>query len=199
MVNYNNTKMRSFLISIIILIAVNFMAINASVAQATKPSPSKTQIEGKKPTNTVTPQPAASALKAQVAPEVSKCNCSGPAVDAIQKAYVSLEEDEWPAAIKSCTNALAVVANLQKTCKCPEINDYKNITQGFLNYAKGGNFLDGQEDPNCDAVTKLYLEGIKLLDDTLPKIRDQKLKENVQNIRDYSKEELEFVKDECAR
>lgn len=137
-------------------------------------------------------------IKTVTSKEITKCACHMPAVEAIQKSYVSLEEDEWPAAIKSCTNALTAITTLQKTCKCPEVNDYKNVAQAFLNYAKGGNHLDGEEDPNCELVTKLYTESIKLLEETLPKLKDEKLKENVQNIRDYSKEELEFVKDECS-
>ena len=167
--------------------------------QATKQPPvqaeSKSKVEEKKAAPTPEIQTITKILKEK---ETEECNCQKPVLDSIDKTYVAIEEDEWASAIKVCTDALNAVKNLSKTCTCLDAATYKNIAQAFLDYAKGGDILDGEKEPDCEAANKLYSETIKLLDEALPKVKDIKLKENIENIKDYSKEELEFVKDECS-
>lgn len=198
----------SFLISLI----VSFTTCNVSFAQVQNTKQKSLPALGKPQ---ATPQPQATKPQAEVKKQESTsptpqaqvqeqgkntavCNCQKPVSDIIDKSYVSLEEDEWPAAIKICTDALITVKNLSNTCTCLDAPLYKSIAQAFLNYAKGGDILDGEKDPNCQAANKLYTDAIKLLDEALPKIKDTKLKSNVESIRDYCKEELDFVKDECS-
>ena len=137
------------------------------------------------------PQAPAQAAK----PEA--CNCEKPAVEALDKTYVSLEEDEWAGAIKVSTDALNLVKNLSMTCTCPVISVYQDVAQGFLNYATGGSILDSEEEINCPKAKKLYEDALKLFDAALPKIADENLKKKVKDIRDYAQEEKEFVDDEC--
>ena len=208
---------RNILLAVLIM---NLATFNASFAQSKplpKPSsPPKVQpsvaAQTTQATKTkVTPSPSVQASPAEAVPSPqpeelqktleerkSQCPCAKPALDSIDKAYVAVEEYEWPAAIKECTNSLTTVKNLKKTCKCPDVADYENIAQAFLNYAKGGDHLDGQEDPDCVYVKKLYTDAIKLLDDTIPKLKDSKMKSNAENIKGYCKEELDFVNDECS-
>lgn len=149
------------------------------------------------PTPSPSPQAASPSPQPTTQGKVTICPCLQPAIDAIQKAYASLEEDEWKAAIKTATDAQTAIANLGMTCMCPDVAVYQNVASGFLNYAKGGNILDGEDEPNCMAALKLYEDAIKLLNDSISKIAEQDVKSNVGNIRDYCKEELDFVKDEC--
>lgn len=187
-----------FLISLIL----SFMVCNVSLAQTQNTKQQKPQEAKSQPT----PQAQIKKQEPQSTPQTQVqgkdtavvCNCQKPVLDIIDKAYVSLEEDEWPAAIKVCTDALTTVKNLSNTCTCLDTPLYKSIAQGFLNYARGGDILDGEKDPDCKAADKLYTDAIKLLEDAMPKIKDAKLKTNVESIRDYCKEELEFVKDECS-
>ena len=167
--------------------------------QVTKQPPvqaeSKPKVEEKKTAPAPEIQTITKTLKEK---ETEECNCQKPVRDAIDKAYVAIEEDEWASAIKVCTDAQIAVKNLSKICTCLDAATYKNIAQAFLDYAKGGDILDGEKEPDCEAANKLYTETIKLLNEALPKVKDIKLKENIENIKDYSKEELEFVKDECS-
>ncbi len=126
------------------------------------------------------------------------CGCLKGAVDAIQKAYVSLEEDEWPAAIKATKDAINTINTLSKTCACPETVAYQKISEAYLKYAEGGNHLDGAEEPNCPFATKLYSDAITLLDAYIPKISNASVKENAEDIKGYVKEEKEFVDEECS-
>lgn len=126
------------------------------------------------------------------------CDCIKGAVDAIQKAYLSLEEDEWPAAIKTTKDAITAIDTLSKTCTCPETVAYKKVAEAYLKYAEGGNHLDGADEPNCPYATKLYADAITLLDTYIPKITNPSVKENSEDIKGYLKEEKEFVDEECA-
>lgn len=136
-------------------------------------------------------------IKAKTAQKEPVCNCIEPAVIAIQKAYTSLEEDEWPSAIKISTDALNSVSNLSKTCKCPEVSVYQNVAKAYLNYAKAGNLLDGQDEPDCVVAKKLYDDAILWLGTSIPQIPNTEVSANAKNIQDYAKEELQFVKEEC--
>lgn len=158
-----------------------------SILLAQTPTPASQQ------TPQATPAPQAKSAQ-QVAPA---CKCLEGVVVIVQKAYASLEEDEWPSAIKISTDALNTINTLAKTCKCPEISAYQNVAKAFLNYAKGGNLLDGQEEPDCKAALKLYDEAISWLKDALEKITNSEVKANAKSIKEYAEEELQFVKDEC--
>ena len=136
------------------------------------------------------------ARKAQTKPA---CVCLQPAADLLNKAYGSIEEDEWTKAIKICKDSIVTIKNLEKTCKCSEISDYKKIIEAFLKYAEGGNHLDGAEDPNCPLALKLYADAIKMLDESIQKVSDEKIKSNAKNIKEYAVEEEQFVKDECQK
>ena len=125
------------------------------------------------------------------------CDCLKPAIDAIQKAYTSLEEDEWPAAIKTSKDTIDIVSNLAKVCKCPEITSYQKVSEAFSKYAEGGNHLDGVDEPNCPYALKLYSAAAALLKEAIPNITNVQVKENAENTNDYVTEELEFVKNEC--
>lgn len=179
---------------LLISILISFLAYNVSFAQ--------TQNTGIMPaTETVKPVQEVKKQESQPPPPVkdtSACNCQKPVLDIIDKAYLSLEEDEWSNAIKVCTDAVNTVKNLAVTCTCLDVPLYKGIAQAFLNYAKGGDILDGEKEPDCTLANKLYTDAIKSLEESIPKIKDVKLKTNVESIRDYCKEELEFVKDECS-
>src|SRR3989338_8368754 len=149
---------------------------------------------------------AAPVIKKQVAqPEAAQgtatsgiCGCLKGAIDSIQKAYVSLEEDEWPAAIKATKDAIAAINTVSKDCACPETIAYQKIAEAYLKYAEGGNHLDGAEEPNCPYATKLYSDAITLLETYIPKITNLAVKENAEDIKGYVKEEKEFVDEECG-
>lgn len=125
------------------------------------------------------------------------CTCLDPGNKAILKAYGSLEEDEWPKAITEVKVAVEAIENLSKTCKCPDVDVYKKVVDSFLKYAQGGNHLDGADEPDCPFALKVYADAISGLNETLPKITNKQVKDNVQNILEYAKEEEQFVKDEC--
>ena len=157
----------------------------------------------------MTAQAAPAAVKKQVAqpataPQVAEvksgiCDCLKGAIDAIQKAYVSLEEDEWPAAIKSTKDAITTINTVSKNCTCPETIAYGKLGEAYLKYAEGGNHLDGAEEPNCPVALKLYADAIKMLDESIQKVSDEKIKSNAKNIKEYAVEEEQFVKDECQK
>lgn len=126
------------------------------------------------------------------------CDCLKGAIDAIQKSYVSLEEDEWPGAIKVTKDAINTINALSKTCVCPEIIAYQKIADAYLKYAEGGNHLDGAGEPNCPYATKLYSDAIALLENYISKISNATVKENAEDVKEYVKEEKEFVDEECG-
>ena len=126
------------------------------------------------------------------------CGCLKGAIDSIQKAYVSLEEDEWPTAIKATKDAIASINTVSKDCACPETIAYQKIAEAYLKYAEGGNHLDGAEEPDCPYATKLYSDAITLLETYIPKISNGAVKENADDIKGYVKEEKEFVDEECG-
>lgn len=167
-------------------------------ALTTGPSFSQTPTPTPQATLTATPSPQAQELnKDLLEKKAAECACAKPASDAIQKAYASLEEDEWSAAIKSSTDTLNSINTLSAKCKCPEVAIYQNVAKAFLNYAKGGNLLDGEDNPDCKKAKELYDTAISLLKDSIPKITNQEVKTNTTNIKEYAEEELQFVKDEC--
>ncbi|GEM_PF-7118037 len=129
--------------------------------------------------------------------EGGACACLKPAIDAIQKAYSSLEEDEWPKAIGECKNTIATINNLAQSCTCEEINAYKSTADAFLKYAEGGNHLDGADEPDCPYALKTYSASISGLQGAKDKILDKNVKTSVKNILEYAQEEELFVKDEC--
>lgn len=126
------------------------------------------------------------------------CACLKPAIDAVEKAYGSVEEDEWEKAIKTCKDSVTSIKTLSKTCKCPELPEYQKTAEAFQKYAEGGSHLDGAEEPNCPFALKLYSETIKSLGESASKISDAKVKEYAGNVKDYAEEEEEFVKSECT-
>jgi len=125
------------------------------------------------------------------------CDCLKGAIDAIHKAYASLEEDEWPTAIKTTKDSITTINTLSKTCICPETIAYQKIAEAYLKYAEGGNHLDGAEEPNCLYATKLYSDAIILLEAYIPKVTNTAVKENARDVQGYVKEEKEFVDEEC--
>lgn len=125
------------------------------------------------------------------------CKCHKPAIESLSKAYNSLEEDEWKDAIKVCKEVSASVKKLSETCKCEEVKNYVAIVGAYSQYAQGGQILDGEDDIDCPKAKKLYDNAMKALQAALPKIKDDSLKEEVENIRDYCEEEKAFVDDEC--
>ena len=126
------------------------------------------------------------------------CDCLKGAVDSIQKAYVSLEEDEWPAAIKTTKDAISTINTVAKTCACPETMAYQKIAEAYLKYAEGGNHLDGADEPDCPYATKLYSDAIILLDAYISQITNPAVQENAKDVEGYVKEEKEFVDEECG-
>ena len=145
--------------------------------------------------------PAEKKLDAVQQPTEAKsglCACLKGAMDAIQKAYVSIEEDEWPTAIKSTKDAISTIGTVSKTCTCPETIAYQKVAEAYLKYAEGGNHLDGAEEPDCPYATKLYSDAITLLDAYIPKITNAAVKGNAEDIQSYVKEEKEFVDEECG-
>lgn len=173
-------KVRGLLASVFILfISISFYSINMSLAQEANGN--------------------AASEKTVEAPKISegKCACAESAVEALGKAYISLEEDEWPDAIKVCTDALTKVKELEKSCQCPELPAYKDIATAYISYAQGGNILDGENDIDCAKATKLYNDAISLLAAAIPKVQNEKVKHEATSINEYCEEENEFVKDEC--
>lgn len=174
----NNLKLINFTISM----AVFLMALNPCFAQEKKSTSGVQQAQ--KP-------------QADLKTKTSECTCHKPGVDALQKAYASLEEDEWPSAIKACREAIAALATLSKTCKCPDVTVFQKIADAYLKYAEGGNHLDGVEDPNCPYALKLYDEVLSLLNDSIPKVISIDVKTSAKNIQEYAEEERQFVREEC--
>ena len=173
----NLLKLRNLLITITIFLV--FTALINNISQAQEPS-KETHLQERK------------AQKAS-------CPCAKPAIDSIQKAYTTVEEDEWGKAIKACKDAIASISNLAKTCKCPEVDAYRKVAEAFLKYAEGGNHLDGADEPNCPFALKLYTDAISLLKDAIPNISNEAVIQNANNIQEYAKEEQQFVKDECQK
>ena len=155
-------------------------------------------IEDKKPQAEIKKGEEPTITKEQMERKGGLCACLQPAIDVVQKAYTSLEEDEWPTAIKICKDAITLVKNLSLTCKCPEIESYKKLSEAYLKYAEGGNHLDGAETPNCPYAKKLYSDGIKLIDESLSKVTRAEVKAGAGNIREYLEEEQQFVDEECG-
>lgn len=182
---------------ILILSLVFFISQVNSFAQA--PAPEKAPAEtAKQPLKVEQPVAKGAELKEKAAPKAQTvCACLESAVSALQKAYTSLEEDEWPTAIKVASDTFNTINSLAKTCKCPEVVFYQNIGKAYLNYAKAGNLLDGEEEPNCKVAKKLYEEAITWLETSISKVTNKDVSSNAKSIQDYAKEELQFVKDEC--
>src|SRR3989338_3564856 len=98
------------------------------------------------------------------AKKLPECPCLKPATEALGKAYISIEEDEWPKAIKTCKDSIQAIKNLGTTCKCPEVAEYQKIVEAFLGYAQGGDYLDGTEKPDCEKARKMYGDTISALE-----------------------------------
>lgn len=176
----------SLIYSILTSFVVLFSSFNCAFAQtAAKPAPAASQAPVAEP-------------KAEIKAKVDDaCPCLKPGVDLIQKAYNSLEEDEWKDAEAAAKNAQTFIKNLTSTCKCPEIASYQKIADAYLKYAQGGNHLDGADQPNCPFALKLYSDAISNLKEAIPNITNAEVKTSATNIQDYADEELQFVKDEC--
>ena len=191
--------MKSFKNLFILLLAlfISFTAWNISKAE-TAPVKKET---------VPSPAPAPEIKKQVTQPDIAKeqpagakgglCDCLKGAIDSIQKSYVSLEEDEWPTAIKTTKDTISTITALSKTCACPETVAYQKIAEAYLKYAEGGNHLDGADEPDCPYATKLYSDAITLLETYIPKITNPAVKENAEDVKGYVKEEKEFVDEEC--
>ena len=177
-------KVRNFLSCILVLfVAISFYSVNPSFAQEGAQETSKSPTSEK-------------AAEMPKLPE-GKCACAESTVEALGKAYISLEEDEWPDAIKVCTDALNKAKELEKSCTCPELPAYIDLATAYISYSQGGNILDGEEDIDCAKATKLYDGAIKLLTVAIPKVLNEKVKREATSVKEYCEEENEFVKDEC--
>ena len=173
---------------VLLALFISFLTWNISLAQVAPPKKEAPVVK-----NQVAPTDTPKAVE-----KSNLCDCLKGAIDAIQKSYVSLEEDEWPAAIKTTKDAINTISTLAKTCACPETVAYQKLTEAYLKYAEGGNHLDGAEEPNCPYATKLYSDAIVLLDTYIPKITNATVKENAEDVKEYVKEEKEFVDEECS-
>ncbi len=126
------------------------------------------------------------------------CDCLKVAIDSIQKAYVTIEEDEWPAAIKTIKATIATIDALSKTCACPEIKAYQEIAKAYLEYAEGSDRFDGADEPDCLYVKKRYSDAISLLNKYIPEITDPAVQENAKGVKEDAEEEERFVEEECG-
>lgn len=201
--------LKNILISFLLVAAVLIFPGNL-IAQDAKPAAEPPKEEQKEAPETVqekVKEQEAVQKEVEEKEEVSKktlsreagdCTCVEPIEKALSKAYISLEEDEWPKAIKVCTDAVNKVKELEKTCKCPVIPVYKDVANAYLSYAKGGEILDGEEEIDCIKAVKLYDDAIKLFEKSVPMILNEKLKQEASLIADYCSEEKEFVEDECS-
>lgn len=202
------SMMKKLLFILVVLISV-LTANNISMAQDVakpKPADSPKAVEPKaveKESNLqdrkVQKVPAPEIQKAPQAQKAPECACAKPAKDALEKAYGSIEEDEWVKAIKACKDAGVTIKGIGKTCNCPEVTVYQKVVEAFQKYAEGGNHLDGAESPNCPYALKLYSDAIDILTTSLDQIPDDKIKEKVKNVKEYASEEQQFVKDECQK
>ena len=148
-------------------------------------------------------------IKAKV--DEKKCTCDTPAVQALSKAYNSLEEDEWIDAIKICKETINAIGKLAETCKCTSgmkaegtppkertlVEVYSDIASAYLKYAQGGQILDGEDDIDCPKAKSLYDDAMKTLKVSIDGVQNEELKLEVENIKDYCEEEKAFVDDEC--
>ena len=187
------------LLIILLALLISFSVKNVSFAEtapakkAVTPSPAPAAVVKKQVTQTETPKEQAVEVK-----KSGLCDCLKGAIDSIQKAYLSIEEDEWPTAIKTTKDAISAINTVSKTCACPETVAYEKIAEAYLKYAEGGNHLDGAEEPDCPYATKLYSDAITLLETYVPKITNPAVKENSEDVKGYVKEEKEFVDEECG-
>jgi len=74
----------------------------------------------------------------------------------LEKAYNSVQEDEWDKAIDVCKKVQADLKEHEKKCKCQQLIDFQRIVKSFGDYAEAGRDLDNSDKPNCDKVLKLY-------------------------------------------
>lgn len=180
--------MVSFYRGLLLFLLILFgLVCPASLAQA--PSLQKIQ-----PTGAKIEKPTIQAKQVQN----KLCECLGPAIDAAQKAYTSLEEDEWPVAIETVKKSIETVKNLSKDCACPEVIAYQKVLEGFLKYAEGGNHLDNVDEPDCPYVTKLYASAKELLNAS-EKISNEQVKANAKDVNEYIAEETDFLEEECQQ
>ncbi len=162
---------------IVVLLLVNLQVANAQTEEKKEVVP--------------TPAPTAAAKKPD------QCECETPAITSLSKTAASLNEDDWNESINICMTTIIEIEKLKTTCKCPIIDSYKKIADAYLKYAQGGQILDGEADIDCIKAKKLYDDAIKALNELLPVIQNEKLKEEVSEIKDYCIEEKSFVEDEC--
>lgn len=193
---------RNLACSFIVLPAVLFFyGLNISFAEDTAQPPAKVETPSAAPAPQkpeVKPTEPKVEAKARVVP--SGCSCEEEITKILDKSYTSLEEDDWPDAIKVCTDTLSKIKELENTCKCEVLAVYKDVAQGYLNYGKGGEKLESDVDlqgKECDDATKLYADAIALFEKSIPKITNEKIKKQVETIKQFSTEENEFVKEEC--
>lgn len=186
------------LLVILLALLISFSAKNFSFAETAPikkkavPPPVAAPTIKKQGTQTVTTKEQTVETKGGI------CDCLKGAIDAIQNAYVRLEEDEWPTAIKATKDTINTINTLSKTCACPETVAYGKIAEAYLKYAEGGNHLDGAEKPDCQYAIMLYSDARTLLENYIPKITNVSVKENAQDVQGYVKEEEEFVNEECS-
>ncbi len=203
------------LLTVLLALFISFLIQSISFAETVPPITVKKDVMSKPvlpatvKKNVVPKSESSSTIKKQViqnntseegsAINSGLCACfkEAEAINVIQKSYVSLQEDEWPAAIKTTKDAINTINTLWKNCACPETIAYQKIAEAYLKYAEGGDHLDGAGEPNCPFATKLYSDAITLLDNYIPKISNPAVKENAEDIKGYVQEEKEFVDEEC--
>ena len=116
-------KSPKILLIIFLALFINFSIRNFSFAETAPPK--KDTTVKKQVVQSDTPKEQAVEVKSGI------CDCLKGAIDAIQKSYVSLEEDEWPAAIKTTKDAISTITTLSKTCACPETVAYEKIAGAY--------------------------------------------------------------------
>ena len=117
----------------------------------------------------------------------------------LEKAYNSVQENEWDKAIDDCKKVAADLKNQEKKCLCGghQLTQYQKIVKSFQQYAEGGKDLDDSDKPNCEKVLKLYNDAISTIKDTIPQIGNLKVRKLAEEIQNYASEEKEFAEDEC--
>ena len=115
----------------------------------------------------------------------------------LEKAYNSVQEDEWDKAIDVCKKVAGDLKDHEKKCKCQQLTDYQQIIQAFQKYAEGGRDLDNSDKPNCEKVLRLYNEAISTLKEAGGHLGIGKARKLAEEIQNYASEEKEFAEDEC--
>ena len=126
--------------------------------------------------------------------------CLGLGDQILLDTYLAVEEEDWNSGIKTCEEGINAINDLSQRCgACPEPQEYIKVIGAFRKYAEGGIHLDGAEEPKCSFAIQLFTDTINDLESSLQTISSQQAKFKIKNIRDYAKEEKQFVSDECQK